>query len=428
MPSTTCSGILRFLNARRLAFVLWVLIPLHIWFMHEIDLGGDAGGTIDKRFSFFLQTSRRAGGTHRRQKVLVFPRNYKRDEHKHIFVDGILRSDRLDLSLDLTDRNAYWFVDINRCTFEQLKAAMRIRADALGKDRDQTIIFADWSDQGWDEPQLAEYFQLGSDNFGGGNVHYVTRQHIDKRNIENITDDKEFSHYGDKWSWDGDEEAAEFGLGGRIKVARYSVRSDLVDSISKISGVKLFDGSVMSSFAAARLPRPNDVVSFWNPEDTEDPVSEAKSELRASVSKLVSSLGEGNSHLNVTVGTIGAREDSGRNSVDNAYTRALLQHKIVVVAQRDEWEGHYRLMEALAGGALVMSDPMHPFPYLIEDGVNIVVYTSLSELKEKILRYVRNETERLELAARGHHVAMNYHRSWHVMERIIFGNWTSEHY
>ena len=130
----------------------------------------------------------------------------KRDVHKHIFVDGILRSDRLDLSLDLTDRNAYWFVDINRCTFEQLKAAMRIRADALGKDRDQTIIFADWSDQGWDEPQLAEYFQLGSDNFGGGNVHYVTRQHIDKRNIENITDDKEFSHYGDKWSWDGDEE------------------------------------------------------------------------------------------------------------------------------------------------------------------------------------------------------------------------------
>ena len=184
----------------------------------------------------------------------------------------------------------------------------------------------------------------------------------------------------------------------------------------------------MSSFAVARLPRPNDVVSFWNPEDTEDPVSEAKSELRASVSKLVSSLGEGNSHLNVTVGTIGAREDSGRNSVDNAYTRALLQHKIVVVAQRDEWEGHYRLMEALAGGALVMSDPMHPFPYLIEDGVNIVVYTSLSELKEKILRYVRNETERLELAAQGHHVAMNYHRSWHVMERIIFGNWTSEHY
>ena len=106
----------------------------------------------------------------------------------------------------------------------------------------------------------------------------------------------------------------------------------------------------------------------------------------------------------------------------------LTNHKIVVVAQRDRWEGHYRLMEALSGGALVMSDPMHPFPYLILDGENIVVYSSLDDLKEKIRYYIRNERERLEIAARGHHVAMNHHRSWHVMERIVLGNWTSDYF
>ncbi|KAL7546712.1 hypothetical protein ACHAWF_010039 [Thalassiosira exigua] len=250
---------------------------------------------------------------------------------------------------------------------------------------------------------------------------------MDGRYIEDIRDDQEFSDYGVKWSGDWDEEVTEYGLGGRTKVARYSVRSDVVKSISKISGVKL-DGSSTSSSAIARLPRPKDVVSFWNPEDVEDPVSETKSELRASVSKLVSSLGGGNDHLNVTADIAGDRADWGRNNVGDTYARALLQHKIVVVAQRDEWEGHYRLMEALSGGALVMADPMHPFPYLIEDGVNIVVYTSLAELKEKMLHYVHNETERLKIATQGHHDAMNYHRSWHVMERIVFGNWTSEHF
>lgn len=379
------------------------------------------GGTTDEASR---NDTSKDGGTSR-QTVFVLPQGYKTDEHKHIFIDGISRSNKLALTSDMCDKGAYWFVDIMRISLLELKLAMVKRSRAPGQNQNQVIIFADWSDNGWGEPTLKKIFILASKNFGRGNVRYVRRQHMNHRKIQNITHDGEFRNYGVERNWD--KEAAKFGLGGRIKVARYSVRSDLVRSISKISGV-FVDGEFSNSSALPMLPRPKDAVSFWYSNRTKDPISGVISELRAAVSKLVLSLGSKDIGLNVTVGLAGERAGIGRNGVTDAYVHALLEHKIVVVAQRDKWEGHYRLMEALAGGALVMTDPMHPLPYLLRDGVNVIVYSSLEELKKKILYYAQNEQKRLEIAARGHHVAMNHHRSWHVMERIIFGNWTSEHF
>ena len=364
------------------------------------------------------------------QKVFVFPINLPTDEHKHVFVEGISKSAKLELCTDMLDKDPYWFVDINRAGFNEIEQAMERRTAILGPTRNQTIIYADWSDGGWDEDQLASLFSLASHHFGKGNVHYITRQHIDNRGIENVTYDDEFRNLGVKWKWHWDQEAAELGLGGRFKVARYSVRSDLVQSISNISGVHNMDGATTNLSVIPLLPRPKDAVSFWPPDRPEDDFSGIISTLRTSVSNLVFLLGSKEAGLNVTTtaGIIGEMAGTGRNQVDDAYVHALLEHKIVVVAQRDRWEGHYRLMEALAGGALVMTDPMHPLPYLLENGVNVIVYSSLKELKEKILYYVRHEKERLEIAVRGHNVAMNHHRSWHVMERIVLGNWTTEHF
>ncbi|KAL7536062.1 hypothetical protein ACHAXR_006894 [Thalassiosira sp. AJA248-18] len=79
-------------------------------------------------------------------------------------------------------------------------------------------------------------------------------------------------------------------------------------------------------------------------------------------------------------------------------------------------------MEALAGGALVFTDPMHPLPYKLKDGENVIVYDSISDLKEKICYYINDpegQRKRLQIASRGYEVVMNYHRSWHVMERLI---------
>jgi hypothetical protein len=50
----------------------------------------------------------------------------------------------------------------------------------------------------------------------------------------------------------------------------------------------------------------------------------------------------------------GEAKQTGQSQVHLEYGRRLLQSKIVVVAQKDEWEDRYRLMEGLASRALVL--------------------------------------------------------------------------
>jgi spore maturation protein CgeB len=111
----------------------------------------------------------------------------------------------------------------------------------------------------------------------------------------------------------------------------------------------------------------------------------------------------------------------GRVNVADEYVKALLTTKIVVVAQRDNWEDHYRLFEAYAGGSMVMSDTMLSLPDGLVDGESIVIYNSLDELRSQILYYLEHEDKRLEIARRGFEIAIKQHRSYHWMEKIFFG-------
>jgi len=340
------------------------------------------------------------------------------DESGHIFLDGIQKSDKLQLTLDVTDNNAHWFVDMNRCQHDCLKEALEKSGLADVENSTGTQLFlADYSDYGYSEDIVSSISQLAVAYFGVGNVHYATRQHMDGRNIKILGKAKNetFSEQGDLWIWE--EGAKKIGLGGRIKAARYCVRSDTVKLIQATAAKE--------NTSLVNRARPIDAASFWLPDQDLDSISDVKSELRASVSRTLLHL-EQSDGLTVTAGLAGEREGKGRNGVTHAYTQALLDHKIITVAQRDRWEGHYRLMEALSGGALVMTDPMHPLPYLLEDGDGLVVYNSLEDLQNKILYYINNPTERLRIAARGYHIAMHYHRSWHVMDRMILGNWTAD--
>ena len=104
------------------------------------------------------------------------------------------------------------------------------------------------------------------------------------------------------------------------------------------------------------------------------------------------------------------------------YVSAMLEYKIVVVCQRDRWEDHYRLMEALAGGALVFIDPMFPLPVGIEDGKQVVVYDSIGKLKTPLKYYLAHDKERLEITRAGHKEAIMNHCSWNIIERIVFGD------
>mmetsp|Transcript_23461 Transcript_23461/g.55590 ORF Transcript_23461/g.55590 Transcript_23461/m.55590 type:complete len:748 (+) Transcript_23461:220-2463(+) len=164
-----------------------------------------------------------------------------------------------------------------------------------------------------------------------------------------------------------------------------------------------------------------------------DPYSkEKKAELRKAVSLLLLDLQQdaelkqqqrNHNNLTVVAGAVSTAANVGRTSVQSRYLEVLLSSKIVVVAQRDEWEDHYRLFEAIVGGALVMTDFMWSLPPGYQDGVNIIVYNDLDELRRKILYYVdpKHEQKRISIAHAGWKLAMEHHRSYHWMERLFFG-------
>jgi hypothetical protein len=105
------------------------------------------------------------------------------------------------------------------------------------------------------------------------------------------------------------------------------------------------------------------------------------------------------------------------------YIEQILACKIVVITQRDEWEDHYRLMESLASGALVMTDSMVALPEGLVDKVNIVVYDSPNMLKELIRYYLKPEhkNKRKRIASKGYNLVMGRHRDWHRLETLLFG-------
>jgi hypothetical protein len=183
----------------------------------------------------------------------------------------------------------------------------------------------------------------------------------------------------------------------------------------------LFDDTV--------LPRTLDVYHPWQVTS-----KKGQSELRNVVSRLVRSW-NGNSInayptspdnslrvLNTSIEEAGSRMDQGRSFVDHRYVRALLQAKIVIVAQRDGWEDHYRLFEAMTCGSLVISDRMMAPPRGLIHGETIVFFDDMENLLQLVGYYMTHNKERERIARAGWLLAMTQHRSWHRMEEVLFGS------
>ena len=134
------------------------------------------------------------------------------------------------------------------------------------------------------------------------------------------------------------------------------------------------------------MKRKTDVFHPWMPGSRT-----RLAEHRNGVALALRRLEEERPDLTMILVPMGARSRPGRNAVQKAYVDALLSSKIVVTSQRDRWEDHYRLMEALATGALVLTDPMTHLPSHLVDGESLVVYRSLAELRDKIVYYLENE-------------------------------------
>ena len=203
------------------------------------------------------------------------------------------------------------------------------------------------------------------------------------------------------------------------------VRTDTIQNLHDLlheRGYKLKD-------ALEELDRPMDVTHLWplNPSVYGAGVGDIHSRLRTKVSRTIEAWGRNRSVTTtangstVFVGLAGAAVRAGRRGVRHEYIEALLRTKIVVVTQRDRWEDHYRLFEALSSGALVVTDKMLSLPAGLKNGTSIIEFASSLELLTLLEYYLQHRDERVAIARRGRYVAMSRHRTWHRMEEILFG-------
>jgi hypothetical protein len=112
----------------------------------------------------------------------------------------------------------------------------------------------------------------------------------------------------------------------------------------------------------------------------------------------------------------------GRNKANRDYVTALLTTKIVVVVMRDMWEDHYRLLEAISCGALVLTDHMLALQNMgFVPGQSIVMFDNTTQLQDLIHYYLQHDTERITIAHEGWKIALGRHLPWHRLEEVLFG-------
>lgn len=390
-----------------------------------------------------------------------------------LLYEGIESSQRLVLASSPHENDVVWLVDLSRIMCNELvdeadsnmrkrierhrQATREGRASPFGQPPRSLaavdtlarltsalqwkIIIIDFSDFGYVAEDDVYYgiddFTLDcikplSDLVGRRNVYFASREHVLGRNIQPISG--------------GDEEQPFGPLGERIDYQRMHLihfmmgkvrRIDfghrtllehcLEDELSKKMEVGVANNNPLDM---ASLDRPYDISHFWKVGNDDNHTSV----IRDAVNDVVRSLGDihapdkGPSIMKTFADQFG--EDLGSFKSINVtcpLAREMLQYKILVVAQKDKYEGHYRLMDALLSGALVMTDPISSLPLFLEDRINIVVYRSPAELKRSLKFYLLrdNEAERIEIGRRGREIALRHHSPAAWVERMVFGNWST---
>lgn len=124
----------------------------------------------------------------------------------------------------------------------------------------------------------------------------------------------------------------------------------------------------------------------------------------------------------IHVGVLGNDGVTGRNTIQEPYYTMMLRSKIVITCNPDNWEGDYRLFEALSSGALVVSDSMitpvkHPFI----DKEHLLYYdrNNFIRLKEIVEYYVAHDDERKKIARNGYTHARAYHTASDRIQEIL---------
>jgi hypothetical protein len=394
-------------------------------------------------------------------------------ELKHFVHDGIVQSPYLTLAVqsDITKNNTpgnddkwidpaiwkadLWIVEIVGTNYDTKNPSKwcrslqqfreRVRDCILNKTlqtefvSSKAILMMDWRDDperllqictptvAAQEPSKKHHNTAGSVFDIQRNVFYTKRSIVSGR-AYNVTSEEMMPGRLDRYDdWESFAAAP-------IRHTPYSVRSDFVNAMEQ---VLLFQqqqqAPINSSTQSSSTPtlelqqqpfevvvdrnRNQDVAHFWPWRRKDKRVDRGggginNSLLRDAVSRLLKRMRNRKNALRISSFTdlVGQARFVGHSSVDLAYPKALLEYKIVVVAQKDPWEDHYRLWEALASGALVMSDVMLSIPKDFVDGESIVFYRGLKDLEFNITYYLKHDEERLAIARKGWTLALQRHR------------------
>lgn len=328
---------------------------------------------------------------------------------KHLDENGVNESTYLELSDDMWnfDPNVVWVGNLigkggygpkKWCDAFHKKVVEAInKRSQLGLSLQWPVFIVDWADG-----STKSRCKPIEDELGPEFVQYSKRSLVSGRK------------WNDKADW--------------VKVGRRSNNSDVTyspmpyfvrtDTIETLQDVLREQHNMTLASSIEMLERKIDVSHFW-PVNLKG-VGGVHSKLRQKVSRIIDEMGD-SSNLNVFVGLAGSSRKKGRRGVQSAYIEAMLETKIIVVTQRDEWEDHYRLFEALISGAMVMTDRMLLLPQGLENGTSVIEFDSADDLRSKIMYFTSHQEERLAIARKGREVSMNQHRTWHRIEEVIFG-------
>ena len=125
---------------------------------------------------------------------------------------------------------------------------------------------------------------------------------------------------------------------------------------------------------------------------------------------------------------IGRVDCPNRYGVVNIKYFEILRHsKIIVTANPTNWEGDFRLWEALLMGNLVLCDQMvipHIMKHPLIDRKHLVFYKNGDELMHLINYYIHHEDERNSIGKEGREYCLKYHkfsdRVQEVLDKILY--------
>ena len=81
--------------------------------------------------------------------------------------------------------------------------------------------------------------------------------------------------------------------------------------------------------------------------------------------------------------------------------------KVIVSCNPNDWIGNFRLFEAFSGNTLLFVDYMPTLKYIFINKKHIIYYSRYQEQEEKLLFYLKNNNERVEIANNAYTLALN---------------------